>query len=72
MLFFYRFKLGYYETFYGSVSPMAITKSLNVFVKERNEYLRAVESKEYLDKQKAERKGAISYAEYLKRKNNQV
>lgn len=72
MLFFYRFKLGKYENFYGAVSPMAITKSLNEFVKERNEYLKAVESREMLQKQLEERKTAITYAEYLEMKKSSL
>lgn len=72
MLFFYRFKLGKYENFYGAVSPMAITKSLNEFVKERNEYLKSVESREMLQKQLEERKTAITYAEYLEMKKSSL
>lgn len=37
LLFFYRFKLGYYGRFYGTVDPMIITTAIHSFLKERNE-----------------------------------
>lgn len=36
MLFFHRFKAGYYGVFYGNVDPLVITTSMLTFVKERN------------------------------------
>lgn len=35
-LFFYRFRLGYYEQFYGNIDPMVIIRSIRSFIKERN------------------------------------
>lgn len=35
LLFFYRFKLGKYGHFYGTVDPMKITQALDVFCDER-------------------------------------
>lgn len=39
LLFFYRFKTGYYGRFYGAVDPMVITCALRDFMKERNIFI---------------------------------
>lgn len=52
MLFFYRFKLGKYGHFYGTVDPMRITQALDTFCDER---LRAIAER---DKQEEERRRA--------------
>lgn len=52
LLFFYRFKLGKYGHFYGTVDPMRITKALDEFCDER---LRAIAER---DKQEEERRRA--------------
>lgn len=36
LLFFFRFKAGYYGRFYGSVDPMVVTCALREFMDERN------------------------------------
>lgn len=68
MLFFYRFKNGWYGKFYGAVDPLVITTSLHEFVKERNVFFDKYNS-ELQDKRLEEgKKGCISYAEYLRQK----
>lgn len=68
MLFFYRFKNGWYGKFYGAVDPLVITTSLHEFVKERNVFFDKYNS-ELQDKRIEEsKKGCISYAEYLRQK----
>lgn len=52
LLFFYRFKLGKYGHFYGTVDPMRITQALDTFCDER---LRAIAER---DKQEEERRRA--------------
>lgn len=68
MLFFYRFKNGWYGKFYGAVDPLVITTSLHEFVKERNVFFDKYNS-ELQDKRIEEgKKGCISYEEYLRQK----
>jgi len=68
MLFFHRFKTGRYGRFYGSVDPLVITTSLREFVKERGAAIDR-HDQEVREKEEAEhRKRAISYEEYLRRK----
>lgn len=71
MLFFYRFKLGRYESFYGSVSPIAILKSLKEFIHERRDLLHEIEYKERLKQDEEAKKKAISYQEYLELKKKE-
>lgn len=67
MLFFYLFKTGHYGDFYGTVSPIVITKSLKSFKNER-----AIEYEEFY-KQQNERKrimdkeGCITHEEWEKK-----
>lgn len=68
MLFFYRFKNGWYGKFYGAVDPLVITTSIHEFIKERNVFFDKYNS-ELQDKRIEEgKKGCISYEEYLRRK----
>lgn len=72
MLFFYNFKAGKYGVFYGSVSPLVITTSLQQFLRERNDAYFAHESelnKKHLEEQK---KNSISHAEYLRLKEEKL
>ena len=46
LLFFYRFKSGHYEKFYGSVDPMVITCALREFMQERSEIIRNYEAEQ--------------------------
>lgn len=64
MLFFYRFKNGEYEQFYGAVSPMTIMGSLKRFAQERNEAFSAYESKQREIQREKDRKGTITAEEY--------
>lgn len=69
MLFFVKFKKGYYGQFYGAVDPMVIMSALRRFVIDRNI---AYESKEKEDgrKQNAkEKENAITWEEYCTLKN---
>ena len=70
MLFFYRFKCGVYEKFYGSVSPMTIMASLLIFLEERRAEIKRLESERTARAYKESLKQAIPYEEYLKRKKS--
>ena len=66
MLFFYQFKNGQYGDFYGSISPISITKSLLKFKEER-----AMEHEEYQNRmneirRQKDKEGCISYEEWKK------
>lgn len=67
MLFFYNFKLGCYAEFYGTVDPLAITKSLNEFIRERNVARYNYERKMEAIKEEQDRLSAITYQEYCQR-----
>ena len=72
MLFFYRFKLGHYGHFYGSIDPIIIAKTLrNDF---RIEQMEASNRKKQIELEKERdewRKNAITYEEYMKLKKEQ-
>lgn len=65
MLFFHRFKSGKYGRFYGSVDPLVITTSLRSFLIERNNAIDEQERMERERKSDEERKGTITYEEYV-------
>jgi len=67
MLFFYRFKLGYYGRFYGTVDPMIITTAIREFLKERNEAYRQHESEEQQKKSEEYARNAITAEEFCRR-----
>lgn len=73
MLFFYRFKLGKYGRFYGSVDPIIIMQAIQEFVTyDRN---KAIEDREHEQRRMeyAESiKNAVSYEQYLAMKNNKT
>jgi hypothetical protein len=66
MLFFYKFKLGEYEEFYGTVDPMAITKSLKEFIRERNVFKYRKEQEFQAEKERRSRARAVSREEYCR------
>lgn len=68
MLFFHNFKAGKYGVFYGSVSPLVITASLQAFLRDRGDVIFHHESELKKKKYEEERKKAISYTEYLELK----
>lgn len=72
MLFFYRFKLGKYGRFYGSVDPLIILQALQEFViYDRNKAIDHREA-EMRDREYAEsKKNAVTYEQYLSLKNKQ-
>ena len=74
MLFFFRFKLGRYGKFYGSVDPIVITSALRDFIRERNGEIDYYESqhKAELDKINKEKIHAVTREEYEKMKQNNV
>lgn len=63
-----RLRSGKYETFYGTIDPMQITKSLAEFYEDRRADINrawAKEEKERMDREREEsRKNAISFEEY--------
>ena len=68
MLFFYNFKAGKYGVFYGSVSPLVITTSLQQFLRERNDAYFAHESELNKKRLEEQTKKGIPYTEYLRLK----
>ena len=67
MLFFYNFKLGKYAEFYGTVDPLAITKSLREFMVERNVAKYNYERKIEALKEEQDKLTAITYKEYCEK-----
>lgn len=70
LLFFFHFKSKKYKCFYSYFDPMVILDSLNIFLAERS---RAYERREHEEREKQaelDRRNAISYEEYLRRKAN--
>lgn len=69
LLFFYRFKLGKYGQFYGTVDPMRITQALNEFCDERVHAIAKREKEEEERRRAEEEKNAttINCEEYCQR-----
>lgn len=55
MVFFQRFKQGFYGTFYGVFDPMVITRSLREFRADREKLLRFYEDKKRQEEKERER-----------------
>lgn len=73
MLFFRRFKIGRYGTFYGNVDPLVIMNSFDKFLVERNDTIDAYYSELEIRKANADigNEKCVSYQDYLKHyKNN--
>ena len=68
MLFFFRFKAGFYGKFFGSVDPMVITTALSQFCKERGEANAKHDNEIRMKHIKEFRKNAVSYEEWRKSK----
>lgn len=70
MLFFQMFKAGHYGQFYGSVSPLVITKSLRMFLADRGDAISDYESRRRAEQEKRRSTGRVlmSREEYLKLK----
>ena len=68
MLFFYRFKNGCYGRFYGAFDPLLITCALREFITDRNRIIEKCEQTERERRAAEHRRRAISYDEYLRRK----
>lgn len=68
MLFIYRFKAGRYGRFYGSVDPLVIVESLRKFCEERSYAYDKHDAEIREQREKEDSKNAITYEEYLKRK----
>lgn len=68
MLFFYRFKMGNYGQFYGSVDPMKITMALKSFINERATAYTAHESQQRIDDFNERMKNRVTYQQYLQMK----
>lgn len=69
MLFFYRFKLWKYGSFYGVVDPSRIMEALTAFVRERNDALSKIEQEARDRKMEEHLSKAVTYEEYLRLKN---
>lgn len=67
MLFMYRFKLGDYGKFYGSVDPMVILSSLRQFVYWRNAQIDKYDAERRQRQMEEWKKTAISREEYERR-----
>lgn len=76
ILFCARLRSSKYGKFYGSIDPAEILGSLDLFLKDRNHDLwqrQEEEERQRKEREDAEaRKNAISYEEYLRRKDKQV
>lgn len=72
MLFFYRFKLWKYGSFYGVVDPSRIMEALTVFVRERNDALSKIEQETRDRKMEEHTSKAVTYEEYLRLKNERT
>ena len=70
MLFFYKFKSGEYEDFYGTISPIAIIKSLNAFKDERMFVYEEHRNSELEAKRARDMEGCISYSEWQQMKKS--
>lgn len=72
MIFFHRFKAGYYGEFYGAVDPMRIMVALKTFVnRERNSAIDAKIKADAERRRKQGRENCISYDEYLRLKEEE-
>ena len=70
MLYFYRFKAGYYGRFYGIVDPMIITTSIQLFLDWRNSMLANISERKKKEQIELDDAGRhpITYEEYLLQK----
>lgn len=68
MLFFYRFKLGTYGRFFGTIDPLIITQSLREFLKERFVVIDTAEQEKARQMRKEWQKDAISYEQWIREK----
>lgn len=69
MLFLQKLKYGDYGEMYGRVDAVRILRALKLFITDRNEIIDKHEQEESSRKRIAAKKNAISYQEYLARKN---
>ena len=74
LLFFYRFKLGKYCQFYGTIDPMRITKALDEFCEERVTAIAEHEKREEQRRREEEEKKAekIDCEEYCRRHGHPI
>lgn len=74
MLFFYRFKLGKYGHFYGTVDPMRVTQALDEFCAERVTAIAEHEKREEQRRREEEEKKAekIDCEEYCRRHGHPI
>lgn len=74
LLFFYRFKLGKYGYFYGTVDPMRITQALDEFCAERVTAIAEHEKREEQRRREEEEKKAekIDCEEYCRRHGHPI
>lgn len=76
MLFFLKFKAGEYGKLYGVIDPIVISDSFSKFLDYRKMLLERAEleriRREREEQDKAAENLAISYNEYIKRKQNEI
>lgn len=72
MLFFQKLKYGDYGEMYGCIDAVRILRALRTFVSERNVIIDRLGQAEREKKRDEERKNAISYEEYIKRKKRKI
>lgn len=72
MLFFNYFKQGRFGRFYGSVDPLVIMTSFQDFIRERNDAYFTHESELNKKRLEEQKKNSISYAEYLRLKEEKL
>lgn len=73
LIFFYRFKVGYYGKFYGTVDPMVITCALRDFAKERANMIDyySQQERERIEQEEKAKNKPITHEEWLKIKEQQ-
>ena len=69
MLFLQKLKYGDYGEMYGRIDAVRILRTLRQFITDRNEIIDRHDQEENSRKRIAAKKNAISYQEYLARKN---
>lgn len=72
LLFFFKLKCGEYGEMYGGVDAVRIMRALRSFIDERNAIIDREEKKMREEKDREDKKNAITYEEYQKRKNERL
>lgn len=70
MLFFFRFKAGYYEQFYSRFDPQILLRSLKMFMEDRASYYRIRDQKKLEKELEDAIRNSITYEKYKSLKKN--